>query len=41
MPILFWPLSQTPPVPLWMAFDLAWRPADESELDPRYTMTGS
>ncbi len=37
MPILFWPLSQT----LWMAFDLAWRPADESELDPRYTMTGS
>jgi uncharacterized protein (DUF983 family) len=32
-PILFWPFSQT----LWMAFDLGWRPADESELDPRYT----
>lgn len=35
VPLLFWPFSQT----LWMAFDLAWRPADESELDPRYTMT--
>lgn len=34
MPILFWPFSQT----LWMAFDLAWRPADEAELDPRHTM---
>jgi uncharacterized protein (DUF983 family) len=35
VPILFWPFSQT----LWMAFDLGWRPADESELDPRYTAT--
>jgi uncharacterized protein (DUF983 family) len=33
VPMLFWPYSQT----LWTAFDLAWRPADESELDPRYT----
>lgn len=33
VPLLFWPFSQT----LWMAFDLAWRPAEESELDPRYT----
>ena len=33
VPIAFWPFSHT----LWMAFDLAWRPAEESELDPRYT----
>lgn len=33
VPMLFWPFSQT----LWQAFDLAWRPAEESELDPRYT----
>jgi uncharacterized protein (DUF983 family) len=35
VPILFWPFSQT----LWQAFDLGWRPAEESELDPRYTAT--
>jgi len=39
MPILFWPFSQS----LWQAFDLAWRPAEEAELDPRYTaeLTGT
>jgi len=35
VPMLFWPFSQG----LWQAFDLAWRPAEESELDPRYTAT--
>ena len=34
-PMVFWPFSQS----LWQAFDLAWRPAEESELDPRYTAT--
>ncbi len=34
-PLLFWPFSQS----LWQAFDLGWRPAQESELDPRYTAT--
>lgn len=32
VPILFWPFSQT----LWTAIDLAMRPAERSELDPRY-----
>ncbi len=32
VPILFWPFSQT----LWTAVDLAMRPAERSELDPRY-----
>lgn len=35
VPTLFWPYSQT----LWTAFDLALRPATESELDPRHTST--
>lgn len=34
VPLLFWPYSQT----VWMALDLAMRPADTSELDPRYEL---
>lgn len=34
VPVVFWPFSQT----LWMAVDLAMRPADTSELDPRYEL---
>jgi uncharacterized protein (DUF983 family) len=34
VPLLFWPFSQT----LWTAVDLAMRPAERSELDPRYEL---
>jgi hypothetical protein len=34
VPLFFWPFSQT----LWTAVDLAMRPAERSELDPRYEL---